>query len=105
MSVKTIYVCDKCKKEWDKKSYKEWDKKSYEEQICSITLQVDFGCAAYAPENQFNRKTVNWCRTCVMSEGVEEPKNESDKKVAPEVALTTEDKLIMLLNELGFVNE
>jgi hypothetical protein len=91
MAIKTTYQCDKCNKEWDPKIIKE--------QMCTVAVGVSFNCAEI---NFSNLHREQWCRTCVMEVGLSEPIDEADKKVAPITLLSFKDKIIMLVNKLGF---
>lgn len=95
MTVKTIYHCDKCGKEWDANLKRSEQK----DQICTVGIGVRFDGTSLQTHNM---KQQHWCRTCVMESGFNEPYGEADEKVAPETPLSFEDKIIEFMNELGF---
>ena len=95
MATRTIITCDKCGKEW---LYGSND-------FHPVTISVDFNfgsTTASAFPSGSNRKQATWCRECVMSSGVYAPITKEDKELAP-VELTFEQKVIMLIEELGFI--
>lgn len=91
MSVKTIYKCDKC--------HKEWNADSKDEQICTVGISVAFGRTSI--EYKSSAKQQQWCRTCVMKTGIHPPVVSEDKEDAPEKESTFEEKVILLLEHLG----
>jgi hypothetical protein len=96
MAQYTTYKCDKCGKEW-----LSTDKN---EQPVSVAIVVDFGNPTGTPRPDRYRSPQHramWCRPCVMAAGVCEPATEKEKSTAPP-ELSFEDKVIMLLEELGF---
>lgn len=96
MSVITIYKCDKCGKEWNPSNE--------DEQIVNIQLTISFDYLN--PRSEFSiRRTQQWCRTCVIKNGIVEP-TKTDKKDAqndPEEQ-SLADKLSNVISELGFIN-
>ncbi|MCK5015669.1 MAG: hypothetical protein KAS32_01240 [Candidatus Peribacteraceae bacterium] len=93
MSVRTTYICDKCKTEWDCS-----DKTK---QPVSIGLAISFGTTKLPYEKTCDNE-VMWCRSCAMKVGICKPATAEDKIITPKVSLTTEEKIIILLEELGF---
>ena len=93
------YKCDKCKKTWVST-----DKT---EQPVSIAILVDFGNPSGQPKysQYLTDNNAMWCRTCVMKAGIKEPYTDTDVKVAPPEPLPFEEKLTLLLEELGFIRE
>lgn len=93
--IKQIFVCDKCHGEWDISD-------ENAEQPVSIDLRINFGY--HCPASSISKSQV-WCRACVMKAGVELPRTTEDKAVAPAVPPSTEDILIMLIEQLGFTRQ
>lgn len=91
--IKTIYGCEKCKKEWEPGNG---------ETLCTVGVAVNFGGTSIS-DHHFS-KTQHWCRTCVMKYGIHKPITDKDKRVAPE-PLSFEEKFTELLIDMGFVQE
>jgi hypothetical protein len=92
----TTYKCDKCGKEW-----LSTDKK---EQPVSVAIVFDFGNPTGTPQPDRYRHPASsamWCRSCVMETGIHQPMTQEEKFTAPP-EMSFEDKVIMLLEELGF---
>ena len=98
MTVKTIYHCDKCGKEWDAGK----NSSEQEDQICTVGIGVRFGGTKL---QAYDVKEQHWCRTCVMESGFDEPRGEADEKVSPETPMSFEDKIVGFMNELGFFQD
>ena len=95
MTVKTTYGCECCGKEWDSN-----DKT---EQICAIAISVSFNNTTITSTfNRVKTSVQQWCRTCVMKKGIEDPATMKDKEVSPEIPPTFEEKVIELLDSLGY---
>ena len=97
MATYTTYKCDKCGKEWLSTDNTE--------QPVSIGIVVDFGnSSGYLRSPNYSRvQGVTWCRKCVIGIGITEPSSEREKSIAPETKLSFEDKLVILLEDLGFL--
>lgn len=95
MAQYTTFKCDKCGREWDSKNK--------EIQPVSIGIMVDFGNPSGSPRNNYLPKEMQamWCRPCVMKTGIYQPFTEDEKKIAPP-KISFDDKIVMLLEELGF---
>lgn len=99
MTVKTIYHCDKCGKEWDASL----NTSEQKDQMCTVAIGVSFGRTTMNTSNfSYDLKEQQWCRTCVIETGFSEPRGEGDLKVAPETPMSFEDKVVEFMNELGF---
>jgi len=94
MAEKLMYICDKCSKEWEARSE--------EEQAVAIGLVIKFG-HSHLNMSESIYSHVMWCRTCLMRTGLSLPYSNKDEKVAPEQPLSMEEKITMLLEELGFI--
>jgi hypothetical protein len=93
--IKQIFVCDKCKNEWEL---------HHKDTPTPITFEVkidyDRHKVSNYPFNSTESFTRTWCSNCAIEFGIMPPVCKSES--APEVPLTTEEKLITLLKELGF---
>ena len=94
----TGYTCDKCGKEFRGKNINYFD----EQPVC-LSLGINFGSTTRT--QQGGKQAAVWCRSCVMKTGVHVPSCAEDKKIAPPTPLSFEDKFVILLNELGFIQE
>jgi len=99
MPILTHYECPKCGKIWSQHNDGE--------QPVAIRMQIAFGKTIVGSVGSFgssqNTYDTFWCRECIMKAGIVAPTTVEDKAVAPEQALTLEDKIVMLFKELGFV--
>lgn len=95
MGVRRVVTCDKCGKEFDERGGSD--------QPVNIDVTVTFGSTRSGQIGGVKKSSI-WCRSCIMGSGVVPPKNKKDKELAP-VELTTEQKLIILFEELGFIRE
>lgn len=97
--VKTVFICDKCNKYFEQNTNGSWP-----EQPCVVALYVSFG-SLHVSQSFTPPDTQQWCRTCVMSVGLREPRNDEDRKVAPTQPLSFEDRVVELIEELGFTRQ
>jgi hypothetical protein len=95
--VKTVYVCDKCGKEWTATN------PCNRPVMLGITIQfgvTDFNTYPGPPIYQ-----AMWCKQCVIKTGISAPGNKEEVKIAPVTPLTFEEKFVLLLDELGVVRK
>lgn len=90
--LKTIFVCDRCKKEWDMKDAKC-------PQVVKVYIGINFGNSN--PLGDIKQDQL-WCRPCIMSTGVTTPHSDADAIVAPARMPSFEERFTYLLEELGF---
>lgn len=92
MAINTIYICDRCGKEWLSTDRTE--------QPVALGICIKFGATGlYTTEQVFSK--AMWCRSCVMELGITEPITKEDKEKSHETPISFEDKLIKLLAEIG----
>lgn len=97
MAQRVIFICDKCKQEWELSS-------NECPQTVALTVILDYG--TQTPQHQdFPIHTAHsqvWCRPCIDACNVIPPVQSAPPKTS---VLTTEDILVDLLTNLGFVRE
>ncbi len=88
------FICDRCGKEF----------RTNEKDYSPVAIRLSFDFGRTAPSMQYSASTRNlvWCRGCVMLTGVTKAITENDKKAAPETELTFEEKLAILIEDMGF---
>lgn len=94
--ITSTFRCDRCKREWPLKDNGDPDGA----QIVALEILVGFGQRVTSGYGAITR-SAQWCRQCVMQVGIEIPRCEDDKKVAPIKELTFEEKFLSLLQEIG----
>lgn len=95
MGIFNGFICDRCGKEFRSNST------NYNP--VSISLKIAFGRTL--PSSYEAAENKVWCRECVMKTGLDAPANDEDKKIAPEIELTFEEKFSMMIEALGFIKD
>lgn len=96
--IKTTFICDRCGTEYAQKEGGHG--MEFEQQPVCVGMYFNFG-QTYPPPQSHNISQA-WCRPCVMKMGIREPITKEDKEVSPEVQLSFDEKVVILLEELGF---
>lgn len=94
MAVKVIHKCDKCGNEWERDLPENKNK-----QIWTIGIGISHGANTMPISSAL--KTQQWCRACIEHIGLL-PLAPPPKEGPKIIEKTFEDRIVELLNELGF---
>ena len=94
MAIKETFICDKCKKE----SPLNGDKR--DKGTMTITVRLSYG---HNENTHYNENTLQttYCGSCIKSTGLDTLIKPATKKASGSVE-TIEDKIVFVLEELGF---
>ena len=97
MAVIQTIVCDKCGEKWA------YGNENGNE-IVTIGLCLGFGKTTIGTQDNF-AIIRHWCRTCVMRHGIKWPISDTDRRIAPAVQPSEDDRIALVLEDMGFVRE